>query len=133
MAEVFRQKTMQLAAALEHENEEEREAARQALRGFIDRIVIPPGNALLQVVGNFGEMLTAANGRAEPAIVAYDGCGGPQPAEFGVLVGRSVGFLPRTSSTRSCRSAYRGRVLSSIRSNDPNRQRLLLARRCART
>ena len=63
MAEVFRHKTMQLAAALEHEDEEEREAARQALRGFIDRIVIPPGDALLQVVGNFGEMLTAANGR----------------------------------------------------------------------
>jgi hypothetical protein len=91
MAEVFRQKTMQLAAALEHEDEEEREAARHALRGFIDRIVIPPGNALLQVVGNFGEMLTAANGRAEPANVAYDGCGGVQPAEFGVLLGRSVG------------------------------------------
>ena len=28
-----------------------------------DRIVIPPGDALPQVVGNFGEMLTAANGR----------------------------------------------------------------------
>ena len=31
--------------------------------GFIEKIVIPPGNELLQVVGNFGEMLTAAAGR----------------------------------------------------------------------
>lgn len=42
MAEVFRRKTMQLAAALQHEDEERRESARQALRGYIDRIVIPP-------------------------------------------------------------------------------------------
>lgn len=38
---------------------EQRESARTTLRGFIDRIVIPPGDALLQVVGNLGEMLTA--------------------------------------------------------------------------
>jgi DNA invertase Pin-like site-specific DNA recombinase len=79
MAVVFRQKTMQLAAALEHEDEEQREVAREALRGFIDRIVIPPGEGLLQVVGNFGEMLAAAAGR-DGATVAYVGCGGVQPA-----------------------------------------------------
>ena len=75
-AEVFREKTTQLAAALEHQDEEQRESARQTLRGFIDRIVIPPGDGLLQVVGNFGEMLTAAGGRSSTAAVAYVGCGG---------------------------------------------------------
>lgn len=75
-AEVFRQKTMQLAAALEHEDDEQRESARQALRGLIDKIVIPPGEGLLQVVGNLGEMLTAAGGRAASAAVGYVGCGG---------------------------------------------------------
>ena len=63
-AEVFRRKTEQLAAALEHEDDEQRESARQRLRGLIDKIVIPPGDGLLQVVGNLGEMLTAAGGRA---------------------------------------------------------------------
>jgi hypothetical protein len=49
-----------LVTALEHN--EERDAARVALRGFLDRIVIPEGDGLLQVVGNLGEMLAAANG-----------------------------------------------------------------------
>ncbi len=48
MAEVFRQKATLLAAALEHDVE--RDAARHALRGFIDRIEIP-ADGLLQVVG----------------------------------------------------------------------------------
>jgi hypothetical protein len=60
MARVFEQKIEQLAAALEHEDAGVREMARQALRGFIDRIVIPPGDAVLQVVGDCGSMLTAA-------------------------------------------------------------------------
>jgi site-specific DNA recombinase len=47
MAEVFRQKATALAAALEHDDKEQREAARQVLRGFIDRIVIPSGDGLL--------------------------------------------------------------------------------------
>jgi len=50
MAEVFRQKATTLAAALEHH--EQRDAARLALRGFVEKIVIPPGEGLLQVVGN---------------------------------------------------------------------------------
>ena len=53
MAQVFRQKTMQLVSALEHEDAELREAARESLRGFIDHIVIPPKDGLLQVVGEF--------------------------------------------------------------------------------
>jgi hypothetical protein len=48
----FRQKTVQLAADLEPEGEHE--SARQALRGFLEKIVIPPGDGLLQVVGNLG-------------------------------------------------------------------------------
>ncbi|MDA1186076.1 MAG: hypothetical protein O2930_15735, partial [Acidobacteria bacterium] len=66
-----------LAAGLEHD--EQRDAARQALRGFLDKIVIPPGDGLLQVVGNFGSMLAAAQGRAAKAgtnAVANVGCGG---------------------------------------------------------
>lgn len=76
MADVFRETTMQLAAALEHSDEAQRESARQAIRGLIDRIVIPPGDGLLQVVGNLGEMLTAAGGRSASAAVGYVGCGG---------------------------------------------------------
>jgi len=90
MADVFQQKTMQLAAALEHEDEEQRETARQTLRGFVEKIVIPPGDGLLQVVGNLGEMLTAAAGRSGAAAVGYVGCGGAQPASLGVLLGCRV-------------------------------------------
>ena len=62
--------------SMDHEDEEQRESARQVLRGFIDRIVIPPGDGLLQVVGNLGEMLKVAGGRTGSAAVAYVGCGG---------------------------------------------------------
>jgi hypothetical protein len=88
MARVFEQKIQQLAAAPEHLDAELREGARQTLRGFMDRIVIPPGDALLQVVGDLGSMLTAADGRNGSALAAVGkaGCAGPQPAEFGLLV-----------------------------------------------
>lgn len=76
MADVFRQKTETLAAALELD--EEHNAAREALRGFLDKIIIPPDDGPLQVVGNFGEMLTAASGwnGSTLAAVGYGGCGG---------------------------------------------------------
>lgn len=75
MAEVFRQKATTLAAGLERD--EDRDAARQALRGFLDKIVIPPGDGLLQVIGNIGSMLAAAQGRAlKNGTVGYVGCGG---------------------------------------------------------
>jgi hypothetical protein len=51
--------------------------------------VIPPDNGLLQVVGNFGEMLAAAAGRRAPA-VAYVGCGGSQQVVPAALLGGSV-------------------------------------------
>jgi hypothetical protein len=65
-----------LAAGLQHD--EERVAPRQALRGFLQTIVIPKGDGLLQVVGNFGEMLDAASGRSRSEVqaVGYVGCGG---------------------------------------------------------
>ena len=76
MAGVFEQKVRGLAAALEHEDLEQRELARSTMRGFIDRVVIPPGTALLQVVGNLGEMLTAAGAPLDAAAVGNSGCGG---------------------------------------------------------
>jgi hypothetical protein len=86
MAEVFQQKTIRLAAALEHGPEHD--AARQALGGFLDKVIIPPGDGRLQVV--LGEMLTAASGGngSTLASVGNGGCGGRQPAEFGVLLDR---------------------------------------------
>jgi hypothetical protein len=90
MAEVFRRKTTHLAAALEQEDDEQRETARQALRGFIEKIVIPPGDELFRVVGNLGEMLTAAGGQTGSAAVAYVGCGGTQPAVLAAVVVGSV-------------------------------------------
>jgi hypothetical protein len=51
-----------LTAALEHNDPEQREHARHA-PGFIERTSFRPGNALLQVAGNLGEMLTAASGQ----------------------------------------------------------------------
>jgi site-specific DNA recombinase len=72
MAEVYREKAIALSAGLEHD--EQRDAARLALREFLDKIVIPPGDGLLQVVGNLGSMLAAAQGRSK--VVAYVGCGG---------------------------------------------------------
>jgi hypothetical protein len=86
--------------ALEHEDLETRESARSAIRGFIDRIVIPPGDELLQVVGNLGEMLTAAG-----AAVGKGGCGGAQPAEFGVRLGGGLAVNNHVlcKRARSCR------------------------------
>jgi len=55
-------------AETEHEDTELRESSRQALRGFVDRVVIPPGEGLLQVVRNLGEMLTAAGGGSGKAL-----------------------------------------------------------------
>lgn len=76
MAEVFRQKATTLASGLEHD--EHRDAARQALRGFLQSIIIPPGEGLLQVTGNLGAMLATAAGQKIPGrySVANVGCGG---------------------------------------------------------
>jgi hypothetical protein len=47
--------------------------ARSALRGFIDQIVIPPGDALLEVRGDLGRMLTAAAGEGDGSMLAAGG------------------------------------------------------------
>jgi site-specific DNA recombinase len=83
MAEVFRQKATTLAAGLEHN--EQRDAAREALRGFLQSITIPPGDGLLQVTGNLGVMLAAAVGQKMPgrqALMLVAGAGF-EPATFG--------------------------------------------------
>jgi hypothetical protein len=95
MAEVFRQKATTLAAGLEHD--EQRDAAREALRGFVEKIVIPPGDELLQVVGNLGAMLNAAAGEkiSGRQAVGYVGCGGVQPAVLAAVERRGVRAAPR--------------------------------------
>jgi site-specific DNA recombinase len=76
MAEEFRAKATALAAGLV--DEAHLDEARQAVRGFIERIEIPPADELLQVVGNLGRMLDAAQGRPNSDSLAcgIDGCGG---------------------------------------------------------
>ena len=108
MAGVFEQKIRTLAVALEHEDLEQRESARSTLRGFIDRIVIPPGDGLLHVVGNLGEMLTAAGAPREAAAVGNGGCRGVQPSGFGVRSGLLQGVHePRHSPSRPYRKSVR--------------------------
>ena len=53
MARVSEEKVMNLTAALEHPDLEQRESARSILRGFIEKIVIPP-DGLLRIVGDLG-------------------------------------------------------------------------------
>jgi hypothetical protein len=77
--EVYRKEATAIAAGLEHD--EERDAARLAPRGFLEKIVIPPGEALLQVLGKVGVMLAAAQARTvyQPDMVelgGISGCGG---------------------------------------------------------
>lgn len=75
MADAFRAKVETLALGLEHD--EQRHAARLALRGLIDKIVVPPNDGLLKVVGNLGAMLETAHGRTQTGTdVAIVGCGG---------------------------------------------------------
>jgi hypothetical protein len=64
MADVYRTKVEQLAEALQTDDGEQREAARSGLRALITKIVVPPGDGLLHVFGNLGQMVaTAASGR----------------------------------------------------------------------
>ena len=76
MAEIFQQKAIALAEGLQQDDR--RVAAREALRGFVEKIVIPPGDELLTVVGKLGAMLDAAAGREVSGrqAVAIVGCGG---------------------------------------------------------
>ena len=54
---------------------------------FLDRIIIPTGDGQLRVVGNLGEMLTAAtgwDGTALAAVVLLVAGAGFEPATFGL-------------------------------------------------
>ena len=90
MAEVFRQKATALSMGLQHDDQ--RDAAREALRGFVQAIVIPAGDGLLQVTGNLGAMLDAAAGQKMPGrqAVGYVGCGGLQSAVSAPVLGGGV-------------------------------------------
>jgi hypothetical protein len=48
-------------AGLEHDYQ--RDAARQTLRGFLEKVVIPPRVGMLRVAGNLEMTLAAARGR----------------------------------------------------------------------
>ena len=85
-----------LAAGLEHD-EEANVVRAQALRGFLDKIVIPEGDGLLQVVGNWGMMLDAAATDAGRQAVAYVGCGGSQPTLSAALATGGVSQRPTLS------------------------------------
>lgn len=111
MATIFEDKVRKLAAALQHDDIELRESARSTLRGFIDRIVIPPGDGLLRVVGKLGEMPTAAGARSDSAAVGNGGCGGVQQIVPAALLGGSVNVktlaflmgVPRRDLAEACR------------------------------
>lgn len=61
MSEVYKAKVERLAAVLEADDEMERERAREAVRGFIEKIVIPIDERQpLIVFGDLGKMLAAA-------------------------------------------------------------------------
>ena len=70
-------------AAIEADDEIERERAKEALRGFIEKIVIPAdARQPLQVFDDLGKMLAAASNWPDGsslAAVANVGCGGSQP------------------------------------------------------
>jgi site-specific DNA recombinase len=80
MGDLYRTKVENLAAALDTGDEIERERAKDTLRGFIEKIVIPADEQQpLRVFGDLGKMLAAAaNGADASALsaVAQGGCGG---------------------------------------------------------
>ena len=90
---VYRQKVERLAAALAHDDEGQREAARSSLRRFIERIEIPAGDGKLMVFGNLGRMLATAAGERDGSMLAAVvecGCGGSKPTVFRVIQRRRL-------------------------------------------
>jgi hypothetical protein len=57
-------------AALAHDDDDQREGARSALRGFIERIEISAGDDTLVVFGDLGRMLVTASGERDRSILA---------------------------------------------------------------
>ena len=74
MACVCRKKVAELVSALESADVEARESARSEIRVLITKVVIPAGDAKLQVEGNLGEMLViAASGPNRSTLAAEIG------------------------------------------------------------
>ena len=61
-------------------------AAREALRGLIDKVVVPPGDGLLMIHGNLGKMLEASGGKD-----CKNGCGGSPCTKSASLLDSSLG------------------------------------------
>ncbi|MGH9240585.1 MAG: recombinase family protein [Vicinamibacterales bacterium] len=80
----FKLKVQQLVAVLNAGDPAERERARQAVRNLIDKIIIPPGDALLQVEGNLQGILAAASERNGQVPVVLVAGGGFEPPTFGL-------------------------------------------------
>ena len=84
---------------------EGRSQAADPFRGCFDKNVIPPGDGLLQVVGNVGSMLAAAQGRPSGTkAVGIVGCGA-----------RNCRSLPSGGSPHECGRAQRYRPASPRR------------------
>ena len=98
MARIYRTKVTELAKALQQP--ESRLEATEALRGLVDAIVLTPDGSReelgIELRGNLAAMLGATvqseevAGIRRPLPASIFGCGGPQPAEFGVLLGCSI-------------------------------------------
>ena len=86
----FTRKVEALAAALNAADAEQREPARQAVRDLIDRIEVPPGAELLQVVGNLDGILTTAADGSGAAAAGHVSCGGSQPTLSAALATSGV-------------------------------------------
>lgn len=90
MAAAYRAKVAALCAGLEEADD--RDAAREAIRGLIDRITLEPtGNQLgIVVSGNLGAMLNLAQNSKRPTdfgllTASNIGCGGSQPTLLALL------------------------------------------------
>jgi hypothetical protein len=99
MADVYREKVGSLCLALE--SEESRTGAVEAIRALTEAILIEPDGDKLKITlkGDLAGMLSAArdskrsSDTGRPLGPHKAGCGGAQPAEFGVLVDGSVNGL----------------------------------------
>lgn len=74
LAAMFQSSASEFAAALQREGSM-RDHARAEIREIVEKIVIPPGNALLQLIGRPEKMLSVARGE-QRATDGIDGCGG---------------------------------------------------------
>ena len=75
MARIFKEATIALVTGVDRDSQQD--GARQSLRAYVEKIVIPPGQGLLQVVGKPEVMLAVARGeRAIKGPGGIVGCGG---------------------------------------------------------